>query len=82
MKPKELLLQKNFNENKYSKTLKKEGSKFLKTSAKKALQKAAPAVGDYIGSKINLLHYQVDDENWVMKKNKKLSFHPKEENKS
>ena len=32
--------------------LKKKGSKFLKTSGQKALEKAAPAVGDYIGSKI------------------------------
>ena len=43
---------KKFNESKYGKTFKKEGSKFLKTSGKKALEKAAPAVGDYIGSKI------------------------------
>ena len=41
-----------FNQSKYGKTLKKEGSKFLKTSSQKALEKAAPAVGDYIGSKI------------------------------
>ena len=41
-----------FNESKYGKTLKKEGSKFLKISGKKALEKAAPAVGDYVGSKI------------------------------
>ena len=38
-----------FNQSKYNKTLKKERSKFLKTSG----QKAAPAVGDYIGSKIS-----------------------------
>ena len=37
-----------FNQSKYGKALKKEGSKFLKTS----VQKASPAVGDYIGSKI------------------------------
>ena len=41
-----------FNQSKYGKTLKKEGSKFLKTSGQKALEKAAPAVGDYIESKI------------------------------
>ena len=40
------------NQSKYGKALKKEGSKFLKTSGQKALEKAAPAVGDYIGSKI------------------------------
>ena len=43
---------KKFNESKYGKKLKKEESKFLKTSGQKALEKAAPAVGDYIGSKI------------------------------
>ena len=31
--------------------IKKEGSKFLKTSGQKALEKAPPVVGDYIGSK-------------------------------
>ena len=41
-----------FNQSKYGKALKKEGSKFLKTSSQKALEKATPAVGDYIGSKI------------------------------
>ena len=41
-----------FNQSKYGKVLKKEESKFLKTSAQKALEKAAPAVEDYIGSKI------------------------------
>ena len=41
-----------FNQSKYGKTLKKEGSKFLKTSGQKASEKAAPAVGDLIGSKI------------------------------
>ena len=41
-------MAKNFNESKYGKILKKEGSKFLKTSG----QKVAPAVGDYVGSKI------------------------------
>ena len=43
---------KKFNKSNYSKILKKEGSKFLKTSGQKALEKAVPAVGDYIGSKI------------------------------
>ena len=41
-----------FNQSKYGKTLKKEESKFLKTSGQKSLQKPAPAIGDYVGSKI------------------------------
>ena len=41
---------KNFSESKHGKTLKKEGSKFLKTSGQKALEKVA--FGDYVGSKI------------------------------
>ena len=41
-----------FNQSKYGKTLKKEGSKFLKTSGQRALEKADHAVRDYIGSKI------------------------------
>ena len=47
-----ILATSKFNQSKYAKTLKNEVSKFLKTSGKKALEKAAPAVGDYIGSKI------------------------------
>ena len=43
---------KKFNKSKYGRTIKKEGSKFLKTSGQKASEKAAPAVGDFIGSKI------------------------------
>ena len=45
-------MAKNFNESKYGKTLKKEGSTFLKTSGQKAIEKVAPAVRDYVGSKI------------------------------
>ena len=45
-------MAKNVDKSKYCKTLKKEGSKFLKTSGEKALEKVAPAVGDYVGSKI------------------------------
>ena len=41
-----------FNQSKYGKTLKKEESKFLKTSGQKALEKPAPAIGDYVVSKI------------------------------
>ena len=41
-----------FNQSKYGKILKKEDSKFLKTSGQKALENVALAVGDYIGSKI------------------------------
>ena len=41
-----------FNQNRHGRTLKKEGSKFLKISGQKVLEKAAPAVGDYVGSKI------------------------------
>ena len=43
---------KRFNKSEYGQAIKKEGSKFLKTSGQKALEKVAPAVGDYIGSKI------------------------------
>ena len=43
---------KNFNESNRGKTLKKEGSKFLKTSGQKALEKLAPAIGDYVVSKV------------------------------
>ena len=47
-----ILTASKFNQTKYGKTLKKERSKFLKTSGQKALEKAAPAAGDYNGSRI------------------------------
>ena len=43
---------KKFNKSDYGKAFKKEESKFVKTSKKRTLEKAAPAVGDFIGSKI------------------------------
>ena len=43
---------KKFNKSDYGKAFKKKGSKIVKASGKQTLEKAAPAVGDFIGSKI------------------------------
>ena len=43
---------KRFNKSKYGKALKKEELKFAKTSGKQILEKAAPAVGNFVGNKI------------------------------
>ena len=43
---------KKFNKSDYGKALRKERSKFARTSEKQTTEKAPAAVGDFIGSKI------------------------------
>ena len=79
-------------EDKYGKNLtdtsKKQGTNFAKTAGKRIVQKSAETTGDLIGNKIPDKITSLgkpknkEKENEIKKKQKKLLFHQKRDNKS